>query len=347
MEGQGKTRKQNGEDGQAGLAWRKDTERSDKGGIGCEKGDFALAAGIASFFTAASLSVFSVCEGRRLVTAAYRIRDPRIRKKIRFVFLSDLHEMQYGKGNRRLLQAIWVASPDAVLVGGDMVLSGCHAGAGRSRALLETLSGRYPVYYANGNHETRNFSYSRRSRRVELEYRQALRKAGVILLEDSGASFPESNVSLYGLDIPYDYYHDWKKGLPPGEVRRRLGPADRGRFTVLLSHNPDWFDDCADWGADLTLAGHLHGGVVRLPLVGGVLSTTGRLFPKYDGGMFCENGRRMIVSRGLGTHTIPFRPFNPAELVVIELVPDNGRPRDANRKPKEGKNGSAGEASGV
>lgn len=72
-------------------------------------------------------------------------------------------------------------------------------------------------------------------------------------------------------------------------------------------------------GADLTVAGHVHGGVMKLPLLGGVISPSFRLFPKYDRGMFEEYGKRMVLSRGLGMHTIPIRIFNPGELVVIHL----------------------------
>ena len=68
------------------------------------------------------------------------------------------------------------------------------------------------------------------------------------------------------------------------------------------------------------LSGHVHGGIMRLPLLGGVLSPSLRFFPKYDGGLFREGGSRMILGRGLGSHTIPVRVFNPGELVVIELL---------------------------
>ena len=82
-----------------------------------------------------------------------------------------------------------------------------------------------------------------------------------------------------------------------------------------------FFDAYAGWGADLTLSGHIHGGIVRIPGIGGVISTSYRLvFPKYDGGYYEQNQKKMIVSRGLGSHTIPVRLFNPAELVVIDLV---------------------------
>ena len=101
----------------------------------------------------------------------------------------------------------------------------------------------------------------------------------------------------------------------------------------MLAHNPAYFEAYASWGADLTLSGHVHGGIMRLPWLGGVLSTSLTLFPKYDGGEFRLGEKRMIVSRGLGSHTIPIRIFNPAELVAVELAPKGtDTQKEKNRK---------------
>ena len=83
-----------------------------------------------------------------------------------------------------------------------------------------------------------------------------------------------------------------------------------------------YFDNYAAWGADLTVSGHLHGGIIRIPGIGGVISPQAKLFPKYDAGHFRKDGKDLIVSRGLGTHTVNIRIFNPAELSVIHLSPE-------------------------
>ena len=106
----------------------------------------------------------------------------------------------------------------------------------------------------------------------------------------------------------------------PGDYLQTVLPEKTpGMYTVLLAHNPDYFERYREWGADLVLSGHVHGGVMRLPFFGGVIGTNFRLFPKYDGGLFREDGATMIVSRGLGAHTIPLRIWNPAELVEIVI----------------------------
>ena len=80
-----------------------------------------------------------------------------------------------------------------------------------------------------------------------------------------------------------------------------------------------YFDSYAWWGADLTVSGHLHGGIIRIPGIGGIITPQAKLFPRYDAGQFKKNGKNLVVSRGLGTHTVNIRIFNPAELSVIRL----------------------------
>ena len=95
--------------------------------------------------------------------------------------------------------------------------------------------------------------------------------------------------------------------------------AEKESFQVLIAHNPQYFQEYAGWGADLTVSGHVHGGIIRLPLIGGVISPAIALFPKYDGGKFVRDGKTMILSRGLGTHTIHVRFYNPGEVAVIRV----------------------------
>ena len=104
-------------------------------------------------------------------------------------------------------------------------------------------------------------------------------------------------------------------------LERLMGQASGEMYTVLLAHHPNYFPQYAAWGADLTLSGHIHGGVARVPFWGrGVISPAWRLFPRYDGGIFREGKAVMVLSRGLGIHTIPVRVFNPGELWVIDFT---------------------------
>ena len=114
--------------------------------------------------------------------------------------------------------------------------------------------------------------------------------------------------------------------MDPEYLKTLLGQPSEENYTILIAHNPDYFPKYAEWGADLVLAGHVHGGMVRVPFWGkGVVSPNVRLFPKYDGGEFTIGKSRMLLSRGLGMHTIPIRLFNPGEILEVELMPDEGK----------------------
>ena len=98
-----------------------------------------------------------------------------------------------------------------------------------------------------------------------------------------------------------------------------FGIPDPEVFHILLAHNPVYFDTYAAWGADLTLSGHLHGGIIRIPGIGGLITPQAQLFPKYDRGLISVNGKYMVVSAGLGEHTVPIRIFNPPQLILITV----------------------------
>lgn len=104
------------------------------------------------------------------------------------------------------------------------------------------------------------------------------------------------------------------------QISQILGEADKENYRILLTHNPLYAETYARWGADLTLAGHVHGGMIRLPRVGGVLSPERTLFPKYAGGQYDVLGSTLIANRGLGNGNYGIRLFNQPEISVITLT---------------------------
>ena len=142
------------------------------------------------------------------------------------------------------------------------------------------------------------------------------------MLENERIILPAYNMEICGAEIGREYYGKFKtKKMPVSYMEKLLGKVAENTFTLLIAHNPDYFETYASWGADLTVSGHVHGGLMVLPLLGGVISPSLKLFPKYDGGEFRDGKHTMILGRGLGTHTLPIRIFNPGELVVIHLKP--------------------------
>lgn len=260
-------------------------------------------------------------DSNRFVTRQYTLSDRRIKKRCRAVVLADLHNKRYGRDNERLLAAIRECRPDIVLIAGDILTAKPGAALEPALYFLKEIAKEYPVYYANGNHEHRLKLYPKTYGDMAERYGEALREIGVEPLVNAHADLPEYGITIYGSEIDKAFYKRLKADeMPENYMSDILGQADRDTCTVLLAHNPEYFTQYAAWGADLVLSGHMHGGVARVPIWGrGVLSPSWRLFPKYDGGIFREGESVMVLSRGLGTHTIPVRIFNPAELWIVDF----------------------------
>lgn len=260
-------------------------------------------------------------DSNRFVVRQHQVTDRRIKKKARAVVLADLHNKCYGRENELLLEAIREQKPDFILVAGDLV----NAKPGRSLEpaiqLLTELARDYPIYYGNGNHEYRMKLYPKTYGDMASRYGQALGELGIEPLVNSRMVLAEYGIAVCGVEIDREFYRRFRiPKMPENYLTDMLGQAPQDLFTVLLAHNPDYFPQYAAWGADLVLSGHVHGGVVRVPLLNrGVISPGLRLFPKYDGGIFKEEKSTMVLSRGLGMHTIYIRLFNPAELWVVDF----------------------------
>lgn len=260
-------------------------------------------------------------DSNRFVVIQHEIADERIKKNCRGVVLADLHNKCYGKENGRLLEAVRECKPDFILIAGDMLIAKPGKSPDIALHILRELAGAYPVYYGNGNHEHRLKLYPEKYGKLGGEYEKALKELGVRLLVNAHVSLPEEGIEIYGSEIDRFYYRRFRvQHMAEDYLERILGRPDAGKYNILLAHNPDYFPQYAQWGADLVLSGHVHGGMVRIPFLGrGVISPNVRLFPKYDGGVFKQDKSVMLLSRGLGMHTIPLRLFNPAELLVVDF----------------------------
>lgn len=246
----------------------------------------------------------------------------KLTKVCRFVFVSDLHNNSFGSGNQQLLDAIDEAKPDFIVSAGDMLIAKPGKSMDVAMDFIKKLADKYPVYYGNGNHEYRLRIYPKQYGDMYDRYKDFLDSCGVHHLEnaDETLQFGKRKINICGLEIDRFYYKRFKKiTMEDGYVESEVGKK-KNMFTILIAHNPAYFPSYARWGAELTLSGHVHGGVMRLPKLGGVISPQFKLFPKYDGGLYKNNGKYMILSRGLGTHTIPVRIANRAELIVVDLV---------------------------
>ena len=230
---------------------------------------------------------------------------------LRIVHLSDLHGKEFGEGNERLLKKVAELRPDLIAITGDLIDR--ESQLAMIPALAKGLAAIAPTYYVTGNHEWG-------IRRIN-DIKGLLTQCGVtvlsgeyVLLEREGQA-----VAVAGVDDP-----NGPEGLAAGAALKEKITQERGEiYTILLSHR-DSVDAYTEWGYDLTLCGHGHGGIWRIPLVNrGVLSTDRTFLPEYDGGVYdLGEGNTCVISRGLGSNTVPvraFRLFNRPDLPLIIL----------------------------
>ena len=244
-----------------------------------------------------------------------------IKREKKIIFLSDLHNRMYGEENERLLDSFRNQHPDLILIGGDMLVRKDGNSYDKTVHFLAKLPGICPVYCANGNHEQKLKELPDKYEQSYEEYKKALTASGIHMLENASETvkLEEVPVKLSGLEIPLGAYARFgRKELSLKEITDRIGEHGDD-YQILLAHHPGYMKEYLAYGADLILGGHYHGCVVQLPGIGGVISTNFTLFPKYSGGIYPEGEQTAVVSRGLGTHSVPLRLWNWPELIVLEL----------------------------
>lgn len=234
---------------------------------------------------------------------------------IKIVQLSDLHNCSFGTDNDRLLEYVRACEPDLIFITGDMLNKkdkDYHTALNTCRKIASVA----PTFYCLGNHEIR---FSRTFKKQFETYAEELIDNGIRFLKDDSLIIEvqgkeieigcfNADEKAYGHFKPIPFYDN---------IPKRKNPEIPG---LLLSHNPELYKsyEASQW--DVVFSGHLHGGIVRIPFIGGCVSPSGRIFPKYSGGFYTlKNNRHMLVSCGLGSHTIKIRLFNPPEITKLTL----------------------------
>ncbi len=266
----------------------------------------------------------------------YSLRDRRIPSGFdgcRFLQISDLHNKEFGPGQRRLLEVTAAARPDYILITGDLI----HDGRDFTHALewVRRARGIAPIYFAPGNHEKGSRRYRELARRLEELGVCVLHSRGIVLERNGSA------LLLAGMADPRFYSLEPMGGLLCGfwgfermdavvntafeTDLALLRQAHPGLYTVLLSHRPELLPLYARQGIELVFAGHAHGGQFRLPGIGGLASPAQGVFPAYTEGL-CRMkrpgggpGTVMAVSRGLGGSRLQLRLNNRTEVVLVTL----------------------------
>lgn len=235
----------------------------------------------------------------------------------KIVHLSDLHNKVFGENNAPLLRLIEPEQPDIIIMTGDMI-SHNAPNTEQFLNLVKNMRQLCPVYYVNGNHELSDID-SEEFKRVA----EKMAEYGAVCLDNTSAEIHRGSehIKLCGLCYTAEYYRgvreykrNWKAFMLTDMIDY-MSVKQPDEYTILLAHNPLDFDVHAEWGADLSFGGHVHGGLIRLPIVKGVFSPERRFFPKYKEGVYQVGNSYLVASRGLGK----IRINNPPEVVVVTL----------------------------
>lgn len=261
-----------------------------------------------------------------LEVTKYVVENKKVPKEFdgyNIVQISDLHSKLFGENNKKLIQKIKSLNPDIVVVTGDLI-DGENNNYNVALDFMKEISKLYRVYYIIGNHEQK--SLIKKYKDEYKDYFNKLHQIDFVNLDNNKVEIVkgDSNINLYGLTVPYSCYkylfdNQETTSIDIDFLEEKLGKIDREQFNILLAHTPFYFDEYEKWGADLTLCGHVHGGIVRLPIVGGLLSPDRKFFPKYDLGEYTKNKSTMIVSKGLGGSKVLIRVNCKPEIVNIKL----------------------------
>lgn len=222
----------------------------------------------------------------------------------KIVLISDLHCSVFGENQEQLIQAVKDANPDMIALTGD-ILDSKHTQLVGIEPLLKGIQNVAPAYAVSGNHELAVPDLHNQLLNLYKTY-------GVTNLDDQSTIIERNGsiIQLHGLK----WYWDITQTLPV---------SDTSVFSILLFHGTNGFDIVKNYHYNLVLTGHTHGGIIRLPFLGGIIGNAGEFFPKYDSGLFTENDSTMISSRGLGEAPPVPRFYNRPELICITLTTKN------------------------
>lgn len=245
---------------------------------------------------------------------------------VKIAVISDLHDHEFGKENRKLIEQIRKQHPDIILMDGDMLNQDSDSSEIPVH-LVESLSKEYPVCYAWGNHELDYMENQHEELQKELE------AAGAVVLEENYAdiSVGDQTIRIGGM-YDYAFGSNEKTGYneaasAPKEVKDFLESFQHtDSLKIMMAHRPDSFifgDASQVWDIDLVISGHNHGGQVVLPVLGGLYGGDQGWFPRYLHGLYQKDNIRLFITSGLGSNRQALPRFNNRpEIAVLKLQPE-------------------------
>lgn len=224
----------------------------------------------------------------------------------KILHISDLQNKRFGKKQKNLIYRVECTSPDMIVITGDLIDRN-RTNLDVAMELIEAIVDLAPVYYVSGNHEHQSGCFE--------ELAECLTKAGVKVMNNGKTVIQRDGDTMVLMGLTDKRANPYYRS-----ILHMLCEGHEDAFKILLSHRPELFEEYAEENIDLVCSGHAHGGQIRLPGVGGIFAPNQGFFPTYTAGMYRKGKTAMVVSRGLGNSTFPFRIGNRPELVEITLM---------------------------
>ena len=287
--------------------------------------------------------VFNIILNKNIFVRKYKVKSSKITDKLdgyKIVQITDVHSVRNEIEFEKIINKIKKQEPDLICVTGDLIdaeyyLSQNNLYENKKINQIEELTVKFmkelkeiaDIHYIYGNHEMMLLDDPENNK-----FKKDLEELGVEILNNKieVLEIDGERINLIGIQDPATLYKDEKyayiKGNNKNKVQAILNDLfleipeeNRNKFTILLSHRPEYFELYDKYNIDLALTGHTHGGIVKLPIINGIYAHPQGWFPEYSYGIYKTNDFSMIISGGIGYSKLPIRIFNPPEICTITL----------------------------
>ena len=260
------------------------------------------------------IAIYLFYEDNFLQISRYKITNEKLSedfKGYKIIQISDFHNEKSKITNTQLIKCIKEEEPNIIVITGDLI-DAHRTNIDVSINLIKQIIDVAPIYYVTGNHEATIKNYK--------NLKEKLQELGVNILDNKTMKIKEGNstIELLGINDP-SFEKSNKKGLDTINTSLNQLNYNKNNFSILLSHRPEAFEVYVEQQVNLVFTGHAHGGQIRIPFIGGIYAPNQGILPKYTSGTYTENKTTMVVSRGIGNSTFPFRINNRPELVIVTL----------------------------
>ena len=262
-----------------------------------------------------ALYIFIGYMQQSLILAEYHITSPAVSMELdgfKMAHISDFHSGWNSVSASVIIKMTSEQNPDIICLTGDIV-DGQNPDFTAVEQLISGLSKITQVYAVSGNNEHYKPS-------INIQMESIYKTYGVQLMDDKTTTIINNGgvITISGIaDIRGTFGDSTLKFNKQVELIKTS--SNNEGFCIVLYHRANAFEKITETGYHLVLSGHLHGGIIRLPFFGGILSPVGELMPKYAGGMYNTNDVYLVSNRGIGNNSFLPRIYNPPEVAIVVL----------------------------